>query len=144
MTDTERSIPLLAIGLLLVLLLIVGALASIPFLARERAPAVGSAEPVVFDNELGRIRAVGDIELLEPGVVRIRLDLGAAGDRMIPQLILDMPEHATMGPLRPAVDRLPDGRFEAIETLPMSGYWLLRIDASEGWTDIGFRLLDSH
>jgi len=126
---------------LVVLLAVVAALASIPFLARERAPALGATEPIAFNQNIGTIRGLGDIEWVEPGTVRIRLDLGGAGDRMTPRLSLNMPDHA-MEPVRPPVERLPDGRFEAVATLLMSGYWLLRIEVPEGWTDVGFRLPD--
>jgi len=124
---------------LVVLLAVVGALASIPFLAREWAPTLDATESIAFDQNIGTIRGVGDIEWVDPSTVRIRLDLGGAGNRMTPRISLNMPDHP-MDPIRPSVERLPDGRFEAVGILPMSGYWLLRIEVPEGWTDIGFRL----
>lgn len=128
----------LAAGLV-VLLVVVGALASIPFLARGWAPTLGATEPITFNQTIGTIRGLGDIKWVDSSTVRIRLDLGGAGNRMTPRISLNMPDRA-MEPVRLIVERLPDGRFEAVGTLPISGYWLLRIEVPEGWTDVGFRL----
>ncbi len=138
-TSDRRRLPILPIVLILVLVAVVGALASIPFLARERAPELSATEAITFSGELGSIRVAGEIALVEAGVVRILVDPGSGGSGAIPMLSLNMPEHE-MQALTPPVQPLPNGRFEARATLPMSGYWQLVIGMPDGWTAFGFRL----
>lgn len=138
---SRRNSRILPIVMLIILLGIAGTLASIPYMARERAPTLTEADPVAFSADLGGVWVTGNVEQVDRGSVRIRLELTPSGSQLIPRLALRMPER-NMESLWPQVRPTGAGSYESRAILDMSGYWLMRIEASDGWTDVGFRLPD--
>lgn len=128
MSDTAR-IRLLVGGVFAVLLVLAGALLSIPLLVGDPLPVVRPGSTPALLSEGGPRGGSAQIQVGLRG--EFVLDLAFAPDRVEPPHVeVRMPEHG-MGAPPPEVRTLGGGRFHAVGQLMMHGRWEITVEQEE-------------
>lgn len=117
-----------AIACLIVLVLIVGALVSIPILIREPVPVARPGAPITLVKQGGPLSVSGQF-IVERDARFAAVLVFPSGKQAPgqPRVLLEMP-NSEMMPIEAQVSRVDDGRFAASGILHSFGRWSMTIE----------------
>jgi hypothetical protein len=127
-----RSSRLMPIAVLLLGLALVAGFMVVPFLGRS-TPTLEGAVPVVFHDRFDMVAMETRVQLHVPLELHVEMDVTLEGRPLggtSPSLLLQPGDHAT-APLVPEVENLGEGRYRAVQSLPMPGVWELHLSAAD-------------
>jgi hypothetical protein len=120
-------IRLLAIGILVVVLVPVGALLSIPWLIRDPLPVLRPDTRIAFPAEADPERVAAQLHVNAAGDFVLLFAWASAEEQAAsPRVVFEMPDHA-MPAIEPDVHPVGAGGFRATGRLGMPGRWQFRI-----------------